>query len=164
MPSSEVMHKFGRGELHSGGPGGPAVHNQKQAVAIMLSEKRKEAANGGVYPEKKAEGGPVVNKGAKSEVGHFAAGGAVQDRSSMKDFNKADPQSRGDYGRFLGSKDRFSDKVENARVANARQSQETVENWLKTGGTDDISSREGDDKSEKAVKPRGKRHSGIPGG
>ena len=60
------MDKWKAGNLHSGGAGGPAVHSQKQAVAIMLSEKRKEDANGGVYPEKKAEGGPVgkqVRKG-----------------------------------------------------------------------------------------------------
>jgi len=53
MPASEVMHKWKTGKLHSGGPSGPAVTNLKQAVAIMLSEKRKEKANGGVYPEKK---------------------------------------------------------------------------------------------------------------
>lgn len=53
MPSSEVMHKWKEGQLHSGGPKGPAVKSQKQAVAIMLSEKRKENANGGVYPDKK---------------------------------------------------------------------------------------------------------------
>jgi hypothetical protein len=53
MPASEVMHKWKAGKLHSGGPSGPAVTNLKQAVAIMLSEKRKEKANGGVYPEKK---------------------------------------------------------------------------------------------------------------
>ena len=54
MPASLVFDKFKAGRLHSGGPGGPAVTNLKQAVAIMLSEKRKEKANGGVYPEKKA--------------------------------------------------------------------------------------------------------------
>lgn len=52
MPSSEVMHKWKTGKLHSGGPDGPPVKSQKQAVAIMLSEKRKEDANGGKYPEK----------------------------------------------------------------------------------------------------------------
>ena len=51
MPASEVFDKFKAGQLHSGGPSGPAVTNLKQAVAIMLSEKRKEKANGGVYPE-----------------------------------------------------------------------------------------------------------------
>jgi len=53
MPASEVFDKFKAGKLHSGGPSGPAVTNLKQAVAIMLSEKRKEKANGGVYPEGK---------------------------------------------------------------------------------------------------------------
>jgi hypothetical protein len=33
------MPKFGKGQLHSGSPKGPAVKNPKQAVAIMLSEK-----------------------------------------------------------------------------------------------------------------------------
>ena len=45
MPFDEVMHKFGAGKLHSGSKGGPKVQNRKQAVAIMLSEKR--AAQGG---------------------------------------------------------------------------------------------------------------------
>lgn len=40
MPYDEVMHKFGQGELHSGSKDGPPVKSQKQAVAIMLSEKR----------------------------------------------------------------------------------------------------------------------------
>ena len=39
MPFNEVMPKFGRGQLHSGGPGGRIVTNPKQAVAIMYSEK-----------------------------------------------------------------------------------------------------------------------------
>jgi hypothetical protein len=45
MPYTEVMHKFGQGDLHSGSKTGPKVTGQKQAVAIMLSEKR--AAKGG---------------------------------------------------------------------------------------------------------------------
>lgn len=51
MPSSAVMHKFKEGKLRSGGGG--KVTNRKQAIAIMLSEKRKEKAHGGKYPEKK---------------------------------------------------------------------------------------------------------------
>lgn len=58
MPASEVMSKYGRGTLHSGGPNGPRVTNPKQAVAIMLSEKRQEQKHGGHYPEK-ARGGVV---------------------------------------------------------------------------------------------------------
>lgn len=53
MPSSEVFNKFKAGTLHSGGPSGPVVKNQKQAIAIKLSEQRKEKANGGKYPEGK---------------------------------------------------------------------------------------------------------------
>lgn len=41
MPWSEVMHKWGQQKLHSGSKVGPVVQDQKQAVAIMLSEKRK---------------------------------------------------------------------------------------------------------------------------
>ena len=40
MPYDEVMGKWKRGELHSGSKEGPKVKSQKQAVAIMLSEKR----------------------------------------------------------------------------------------------------------------------------
>lgn len=42
MPSRNVMKKWKAGKLHSGSKKGPAVKSQKQAVAIMLSEKRKE--------------------------------------------------------------------------------------------------------------------------
>jgi hypothetical protein len=45
MPWNEVMHKWGAGKLHTGSKTGPPVKSQKQAVAIMLSEKR--AAQGG---------------------------------------------------------------------------------------------------------------------
>lgn len=41
MPYDEVMHKFKHGQLHSGSSKGPPVKNRKQAIAIMLSEKKK---------------------------------------------------------------------------------------------------------------------------
>ncbi len=53
MPSSEVFHKYGAGKLHSGSKKGPVVKNHAQAVAIFLSEKRKEGQHGGKYPERK---------------------------------------------------------------------------------------------------------------
>lgn len=56
MPSKEVMSKFKKGALHSGSKSGPVVKNRKQAVAIMLSEKRTEDEHGGVYPERKKRG------------------------------------------------------------------------------------------------------------
>ena len=45
MPYSEVMSKFGKGQLHSGSKTGPKVTSTKQAAAIMYSEKG-EAAKG----------------------------------------------------------------------------------------------------------------------
>ena len=51
MPSSEVMHKWKTGKLRSGSSSGPKVKNRKQAVAIMLSEKRNENKHGGTYLE-----------------------------------------------------------------------------------------------------------------
>jgi hypothetical protein len=45
MPYTAVMDKWKSGKLHSGSKSGPQVKDQKQAVAIMLSEKR--AAAGG---------------------------------------------------------------------------------------------------------------------
>lgn len=42
MPSNQVMHEWKHGNLHSGSKHGPKVRNRKQAIAIMLSEKRKE--------------------------------------------------------------------------------------------------------------------------
>jgi hypothetical protein len=41
MPSSQVMHEFKKGSLHSG-KGGKKVQSRKQAIAIMLSERAKE--------------------------------------------------------------------------------------------------------------------------
>jgi hypothetical protein len=35
---SQEMHKFGEGKLHSGSKKGPIVTDQKQAIAISLSE------------------------------------------------------------------------------------------------------------------------------
>ncbi len=45
MPFDAVLPKFKRGTLHSGSKSGPKVTSKKQAIAIMLSEKR--AAKGG---------------------------------------------------------------------------------------------------------------------
>lgn len=57
MPWNEVMDKWKSGALKSGNKEtGNPVKNQKQAIAIMLSEKR--AAKGGKeeYKAKKASG------------------------------------------------------------------------------------------------------------
>ena len=43
MPWTKVMSEYGKGKLHSGSKKGPIVKSRKQAIAIMLSEKRHEA-------------------------------------------------------------------------------------------------------------------------
>lgn len=45
MPYGQVMHKFKQGQLHSGSKSGPKVTSRDQAIAIMLSEKRKAKTN-----------------------------------------------------------------------------------------------------------------------
>ena len=45
MPWDQVMSKWGNGDLRSGSKTGPKVTSQKQAVAIMLSEKDKAKTN-----------------------------------------------------------------------------------------------------------------------
>ena len=64
MPFDQVMPKWKAGELHSGSKSGPVVKNQKQAVAIMLSEKKKADAGKKEYKSKpvkmdKSKSGPT---------------------------------------------------------------------------------------------------------
>ena len=57
MPYTEVMSKFKHGLLHSGSKSGPKVASRKQAIAIMMSEKKKGT---GLGPSEH-----VVHKGVK---------------------------------------------------------------------------------------------------
>jgi hypothetical protein len=57
MPWNEVMHKWGAGTLKSGS--GQPVKSQKQALAIMFSEKRKAKAGKKEYQAKKGKGIPL---------------------------------------------------------------------------------------------------------
>jgi|SRR5215469_7902247 len=88
MPSSEVMHKWKSGQLHSGSKTGPLVKGQKQAVAIMLSEKRNEAEHGGKYVHKHERGGAVdsklMNKGGP--IKRYADGGSVDKKGGKKEY------------------------------------------------------------------------------
>ncbi len=52
MPWDEVMSKWKAGSLGSGSKTGPKVKSQKQAVAIMLSEKRKAGEGKSEYKPK----------------------------------------------------------------------------------------------------------------
>lgn len=92
-------------------------------------------------------------KGDGPKDAEFAVGGGELDRA--RDFKKADPQGRGDYGRFLSTKDRFTGKTETDRVSDSRRSQSSAEDWAKPKGVgttdeDDI----GDTKKLKAIKPK----------
>ena len=57
MPYDEVFPKFKAGTLHSGSKKGPVVGNRKQAIAIMLSEKKKAQGGKTEYQPKKKGGG-----------------------------------------------------------------------------------------------------------
>lgn len=46
MPSEDVMDEFKRGMLRSGSKRGRKVRSRKQAIAILLSERRKEGRGG----------------------------------------------------------------------------------------------------------------------
>lgn len=63
MPWDEVMPKFGKGQLHSGSKTGPKVKSKGQALAIMLSEKRKAQGGKKEYQSKKKKGGFPFKKG-----------------------------------------------------------------------------------------------------
>lgn len=56
MPYTEVMSKFKRGKLHSGSDKGPKVKNRKQALAIMMSEKRESKDKKEYRPKKISTG------------------------------------------------------------------------------------------------------------
>lgn len=55
MPYDEVMHKWKAGTLRSGSKSGPKVKSQKQAVAIMLSEKRAAARGKSEYKSRRGK-------------------------------------------------------------------------------------------------------------
>jgi hypothetical protein len=55
MPYDRVMPKFKAGKLRSGSKKGPKVKSRKQAVAIMLSEKRQAQAGKAEYKPKKSK-------------------------------------------------------------------------------------------------------------
>jgi hypothetical protein len=64
MPWDEIMSKWKKNKLHSGSKSGKKVTNQKQAVAIMLSEKKKAG-------EGKEEYQPVNTAPSKKVSGKF---------------------------------------------------------------------------------------------
>jgi hypothetical protein len=66
MPYDEVMSKFKHGNLHSGSKSGPKVSDRKQAIAIMMSEKREAKKGKKEYQPK--------HKASKKDTGGFKVG------------------------------------------------------------------------------------------
>lgn len=62
MPYTEVMHKWKQGTLKSGGSGKP-VKDQRQAVAIMLSEERAAKAGNSEYKPAADSSAPTTDHG-----------------------------------------------------------------------------------------------------
>lgn len=60
MPYTEVMHKWKQGTLKSGGSGKP-VKDQRQAVAIMLSEKHAADAGNSEYKSAADSSAPATD-------------------------------------------------------------------------------------------------------
>lgn len=54
MPSEDVMDEWKAGSLRSGSKRGKKVRSRKQAIAIMLSERRKEGKGGSRRRAKRA--------------------------------------------------------------------------------------------------------------
>jgi len=75
------MHKWKHGKLHSGAKKGKKVKSRKQAVAIMLSEKRNESKHGGTY---KSKGDKSVKKKPKMIKGQKGGKGAAADKKATK--------------------------------------------------------------------------------
>ena len=100
---AQVMKEFKSGTLHSGSDRGPAVKNRKQAVAIALSEAKRN-------PMKKAEGGPVAKFFKKHDIGTYtdAKGKVVTNADLPKDIRDAVEVygARRDLSREAGSKKR----------------------------------------------------------
>ncbi len=55
MPWDEVMHKFQEGNLHHGSKHGKVVKSRDEAIAIMLSEKRKAKGGKSEYKSRKKQ-------------------------------------------------------------------------------------------------------------
>ena len=106
-------------------------------------------------PQHLAQGGPVMalSKGSGLKDADYAKGGGELGRS--QNWAKRDPQGRGEFGKFLGTADRFSGLEAEDRVAGSPKSQKTAEDWTKPAGVGRTDKDDkGDTKSLKPIKPR----------
>jgi hypothetical protein len=96
---------------------------------------------------------PQYTKGSAPSEASYAKGGGELGRS--KNWAKSDPQGRGEFGKFLGTADRFSGLEAEDRVAGSPKSQKTAEDWTKPAGIGRTDKDDkGDTKSLKPIKPR----------
>ena len=97
---------------------------------------------------------PQYSKGDGGAVAHFASGGAVQDRSSMKDFNKVD-DGRFKRGDFKKAGDTDSVVPQNTRTEDSKEEGNRLGSFL--GGGDRFTSQnfaeQGDPASMQRIKP-----------
>jgi hypothetical protein len=94
-----------------------------------------------------------LSKGSGLKDADFASGGGVLGR--RENWAKPNPQARGEFGKFLGTPDRFSGLEVEDRVAGGLKAQQTSEDWTKPKGVGHTDKDDrGDSKSEKPVKPR----------
>lgn len=88
----KVMHEFKHGQLHSGSKKGPVVKDRKQAIAIALSEKRKQLAG------KYATGGstsPPTSWWSMLQREISALGPQASPQGSTQSSNLQQPYQRG---------------------------------------------------------------------
>jgi hypothetical protein len=90
---------------------------------------------------------PQYAKGSAPSEASYAKGGTVLGRS--EDWAKKDPQGRSEFGKFLGTEDRFTGEK------NTLPGRATDENWTKPAGVGHTDKDDkGDTKSLKPIKPR----------
>ena len=128
---------------------GVNVSEWDQATKGKHLPKRAQAASKGGFIMALSEG----SKGKGLQDLEAAKGGGTLGRS--KDFQKEEPRGRGEFGRFLGTPDRFSGQPASDRVAGAPASQATQEDWTKPKGVGQTDRDDkGDTKSLPPIKPR----------
>lgn len=88
MPFDQVMGKFKRGQLHSGSKSGPKVKSRQQAIAIMMSEKRKAQGGKKEYQSRHMANGGLVEPVEPQEYKHGGmASMAKYHKMSQKDYD-----------------------------------------------------------------------------
>lgn len=86
----KVMDEWKQGKLHSGSKKGPVVHDQKQAVAIALSQARQKLAQGGAVLPRSKKTVDMVENGRVVVRHQFYGKDAREARHMLNSHKKAD--------------------------------------------------------------------------